>query len=477
MTALGTKAQSNMAFYPLDEQFNSSDFNPAFLYSREKYTFSIFPIGGTSIAYNNQEIIKDLVLESLHGITSDDDYKKVLQSITDRSSFNQNIESTLLTFTARTKIGFFNFRITENQNFTAAVKGELTSFVFNKDIQSATINRIQNLPAQGMHFREYSIGYSLPSKNHKFTAGIRPKIYFGKAAFFSGLSGSIVKDSANYILRAGGKVKLSIPMTKTPASGDSVGTLDLSGRNLINYLTNSSNPGFGIDLGIKYKITPDLTLSASVLDLGKIEWKSNLNSKIFDGEYSISETKVTSNNLGGNAEIITKNFNNASFSDSISNIFKQGIDTTEFSSTMPVNVFAGIKYQVNPKVNISLIDRYFYLKNLKSNSFSILADIEINKKLSVCTGYSVISNSHTNLPLAFLYQKDFGQIYLGTDNILSFLLPTVSDFAGLTFGTCFYLFRNRNLSNSITEDYPFYRPKNTKRNPKTGLIWKENTDF
>jgi hypothetical protein len=417
-----------------------------------------------------------LVLSSLHGITSDDEYKKVLQSITDRTSFNQNIESTLLTFTVRTNIGFFNFRIKENQNFAAAVKGELTSFVFNKDIQSAKINNIQNLPAQAMHYREYSLGYSLPSRNRKFIVGIRPKIYFGKAAFFSGLSGSVQKDSANYMLRAGGKVKISIPMTSNQLSGNSASTLDFSGKNSIKYLLNTSNPGFGIDLGVKYRITSDLALSVSVLDLGKIEWKSNLNSKIFDGEYPISKTKVTSNIVGGQTEIITKNFINSSFSDSISNIFKQGIDTTAFSSTMPVNIFAGIKYRINPNLNISLVDRYMYLKNLKSNSFTLLAEFDVNKKLSVSAGYSVISHSYTNLPLAFLYKMDFGQFYIGTDNILSFIVPSISDYAGLTFGTCFYLFRNRNLSNSITEDYPFYQPKKPKRNSKNGLIWKENAD-
>lgn len=477
MSVLSVDAQSNMAFYPLEEQFNSSDFNPAFLNTRERFAFSIFPIGGSSIGYNNQEIIKDLVLTSLHGITSDDDYKRVLQSITDRTSFNQNIESTLLTFTARTNIGFFNFRIKENQNFAAAVKGELSSFVFNKGIQSATIDRIQNLPAQAMHFREYSIGYSLPARNHKFTAGIRPKIYFGKAAFFSGLSGSVQKDSANYKLSAGGKVKISIPMTQTPPSGDSNSALDFGGKNSIKYLMNQGNPGFGIDLGIKYKITSDLIFSMSVLDLGKIEWKSNLNSKIFDGEYQIPETKVTSKIIGNQTEIITKNFNNYSFSDSISNIFKQGIDTTEFSSAMPVNVFAGIKYRLNRKVNISLVDRYLYLKNLRANSFALLADIEVNKELSVSTGYTMISHSYSNLPLAFLYKMDFGQFYVGTDNVLSFIIPSVSDFAGFTFGTCFYLFRNRNRSKSITEDFPFYEPKRPKRNSKNGLIWKENTDF
>jgi len=139
LAVLGSKAQPYLAFYPLEEQFNSSSFNPAFLHSKEKYTFSIFPFGGTSIGYNNQEVIKSLVKQTLSGISSDDDYKKVLQSLTDRSAFTQDLESTLLTFTARLKPGNFNFRIKEIQNFSTSLKGQITRFIFNNDIQSAVV--------------------------------------------------------------------------------------------------------------------------------------------------------------------------------------------------------------------------------------------------------------------------------------------------------------------------------------------------
>jgi hypothetical protein len=140
---------------------------------------------------------------------------------------------------------------------------------------------------------------------------------------------------------------------------------------------------------------------------------------------------------------------------------------------MPVSIYAGIKHQLNPRLNISLIDRYVYLKNMNHNSLSFLVGFDINKKLSVSTGYCTISNSYANLPLAFLYKMGIGQMYIGTDNLLSFIIPSISDFAGISFGTCFYLFKNSGSSNSISDDYPFYKPKKQRRNPKTGLIWKE----
>jgi hypothetical protein len=186
---------------------------------------------------------------------------------------------------------------------------------------------------------------------------------------------------------------------------------------------------------------------------------------------------VDSKVFGNGNEIITKNFSNYSFSDSISNIFNQYLDTSKFSSTMPLKLFGAIKYQLNPKISVTLIDRYVYLKNLKSNSFALMADIDMTKELSVSTGYSVISNSYTNLPFAILFRKDFGQMYLGTDNLLAFIFPSISDFAGFSFGTCFYLFRKNKSARYNSQDYPFYQAKYAKRNPKTGLISNENNDL
>jgi len=327
-----------------------------------------------------------------------------------------------------------------------------------------------------MHYREYSLGYSLPFRNHKFSAGIRAKIYFGKAAIVSGLSGSIHNISNDYILRAGGKINLSIPLVQTPQNGESSTTLSLSGSNAMEYLMNSGNTGFGADLGIKYNITPKLGFSLSVIDLGRIDWKKNLNSKVFDGEYPIFIGNISSDISANGTEILTKNFRNSSFADSIPNIFNQTYDTTTFTTSLPVNIYAGIKYRINPKITISLVDRYMLLKNLNYNSFAMMASFELNKQLSVSTGYTTISNSYTNVSLALLFQGDWGQMFLGTENLLAFVIPSHSDFAGISFGTCFYLFKNKNLSKSLSDDYPFFRQKSTRHNHNTGLIVKEYSE-
>ena len=126
---------------------------------------------------------------------------------------------------------------------------------------------------------------------------------------------------------------------------------------------------------------------------------------------------------------------------------------------------------------ISMVDRFIRLKDMNHNSFSIFAKFDVSKELTVNTGYSIIGSAYNNIPLAVQLNRDFGQIYVGTDNLLAFVVPSISEFSGITFGTSFYLFRKRSLYGSPTETFPFYKPKKVKRVPNSGRIMKEYTDF
>lgn len=463
------QAQPNMAFYSFYDQFNSSGYNPSFLTSREKFTISIFPFGETSVRFNNQKAIGNLVSKFLNGISSDEEFRDVLNSMVDQSTFHQNMESILLNFTYRSKIGFFNFRIKENESFSASAEGELTKFILKSDLRSVRVNQIQKLPSQVVHHREYSLGYSYKSRMNNFSAGIRAKLYYGKLAVYSGLSGSIQNESNEFMLKTSGLVNISFPVEK---ENELVGTPNFTAfsiSKLTSYLLNTGNPGFGVDLGIKYNITPELTLSISAIDLGRITWKTNLNSKFLDGFYQLP-TNTYKYTHEGDVQIVTKTINNFSYSDSISSLFDLNYDHSAFTRPMPLNVYSGIKYELDTDLSVSVSNRYFILKDMSYNSFSITANYEVNKKLSISSGYSVIGNSFFNIPLAILFKQNFGQIYLGTDNLNSIFIPSMSDFAGVSFGACFYLFQKRDLFGTATEDFPFHQPRKIKKKKSNGLI-------
>lgn len=464
------QAQSGLSLYSLENHFNSSNYNPAFLSSQDKFTVSFFPIGGTNIGYNNQEAIRKLVSKFLTGATTDQDYKEVLQSMVSRKMFTQSIESNLLNIIFRSRIGHFNFRIRENEFFLAKVSGFVTNFISDKDVESVAVNQLQQLPAQAVHFREYSLGYALSSRRNNFSAGIRAKVYLGKSSFHSEISGSIQNELNNYKLEAGGMVYMSVPESALLAENGKVNSFSLfEGSKSIEYLTNTGNPGFGVDMGINWKVSKKLSFSLSTIDLGKINWKTNLNSKYLDGSYRFSSSSVTNWFNDKGEEFISKIRVNSNFLDSISNLFDVTYMRSTFSRNLPVTFFAGINYLVNPKLKLSFVDRYVSLKDLDYNSFSVNVNYELSPSLSIGSGYSVIGRSRINFPLVFLINKKFGQIYVGSDSFMAFLLPSVSEYANLSFGTCFYLFPNRNSNASLLEEFPFYQPKKRKSNRTNGL--------
>jgi len=176
-------AQTNMSFYPIENQFNSSSYNPAFLTSGAQFTFSIFPLAGTNIGFNNQKEIQHLLSKLISGVNNDDDYIDIVKSMVGQPTYNQKLETELLTFTYRSHFGFLNFRIMENVAFSASVKGPVSEFMILPEVRSVFVDQVQNIPVQITHYREYSIAYSLPQENHKLSAGIRAKLYFGKSVF------------------------------------------------------------------------------------------------------------------------------------------------------------------------------------------------------------------------------------------------------------------------------------------------------
>ena len=232
----------------------------------------------------------------------------------------------------------------------------------------------------------------------------------------------------------------------------------------------------GVDLGINYHVTSVLTFSMSMIDLGKINWKSNVNSRDLNKEFPpLPPLSYLPPITQGGVQTIKKTENDPYFNKFDFRTFYD--DYTTFSKPLPTSLYAGIKYQLNPGLSIDITDKFVAAKNLSYNSLATTATFDINKKLSICTGYLMIADALFNIPFALLYQGNFGQVFLGTDNLTSMVFPSSAEFAGISFGACFYLFTHRNLSQDAPDNTPFYKPRKIIKNPKTGLIMNEDSNY
>jgi hypothetical protein len=316
----------------------------------------------------------------------------------------------------------------------------------------------QNFPAIALYYREYSIGYAKEVIKEKLNVGIRAKVYFGKSSVVSEVTGTVVPTSANIIdLHTSGQLKISAPLKiMTDNSGTLSAVEPSNGFTLGNYLMNSQNTGTGFDVGFDYKLFPDLAFSASLVDVGAIKWNNNLNTMKFVGSGTIKP---------GLASLPRE--------DNFDQLYKIETDSLPFSTSLPTTFFASLKYRVNPKLNISIVNRFVSTRSMSFNSLSVTGVYDVKKNLSISSGYSIIGKTYSNIPFAILYTGEAGQYYIGTDNLLSMIAPSTSDFSGITFGTCFFLFRNKSKYKEH-EYLPFYKEKKIRSVNKNGLI-KKNT--
>lgn len=472
MAVFYCNAQPNLVFYHTHQQANASTYNPAFLTAQEKFTFSIFPVAGMSVGYNNQAVIKEMLLEFVSGNQNTDDFKDVFNSLLKRDLFYQRMEFPVLSFGYNSEWGSFNFRIREVEQLMSDFKSNFSEFLSNPDYQTMTLNYFQLLPATASYYREYSLGYGKEMIKKKLDVGFRIKFYFGKANLISDVSGGIVKGIDDFVLNTKGSAKISVPF-KLILDHDSVLTSAAMADDftVMKYVFNSGNPGFGIDLGFNYRINPQLELSASITDWGSILWNRYINTMHFNGRYTFPDHYIES--AGDNYITKTSEFSTKDEDINLSGLFKIRQDQSEYSMQMPANFYLGLRYQLNSRTSLGAVSRHVAAKRMNYNSTSLTVNYQVNPKLSLSSGYAVLGNSFANIPFGLLYQKERVQSFIGTDNLLSFLIPSATEFAGITFGTSFILFKHSSKYKKQLEYRPYFKEKKTRQNSGRGLIFNE----
>jgi hypothetical protein len=458
-TALLSNAQSNLAFYNSNDQFNSPSFNPAYLNNQHKFTFSIFPLSGMSVGYSNQEVVNGMLIDLISGDLTKEKMSDIFESLLEKDLFSQRFEVSLLSFGYHSSLGAFNFRINEVEQLRSGLKSDFNDFIYHPDFKTIRLNQPQNLYASGVHYREYSLGYAREIIEKKLTIGLRAKIYFGKASLLSDAQGQVTGNNGRYFLQTNNSLNISVPLVLDWTPKDSIirGATMPDNFKPADYLFNNQNLGAGIDLGFTYKVNQKVQISASVNDLGKINWDSNLNVIHLKGKCEILPDNIQPPEPGD--DFITKSPAFLIESRDLNLLFTSVIDTTStYSTRLPTSFFAGMQYQMNSILQIGVVDRFVQSKGMNQNSLSLTANYEVNKKLTIISGYSSIGKSYNNIPFAILYNWSSGQTYLGTDNLMAFVLPSIADFAGFSFGTCFYLFKPK-VKYRESEYLPFYKEK------------------
>jgi len=184
------------------------------------------------------------------------------------------------------------------------------------------------------------------------------------------------------------------------------------------------NFGMGIDLGVEYKINKNILVSASVVDLGFIRWKTNpINVKLDNASYTFKGLDVASylGSYVGNSSDSTSTGDDADMMediiDTITTSFNPLITSDAYTTGLNTKIYAGGNFAVNDWLDFGLLYKGLVMNKSLYSSFTASANLNFLRGWSYTLSYSMIDRLANNLGMGLAYKLGPFQMYFISDNI------------------------------------------------------------
>lgn len=381
-------------------------------------------LSGVYAGINNDFLeLKDIFIPGLKSGSnltfqqSNFDLNKIVDKLKDHNNISANINLQLLGlgFTVGKDLYFFVDIIDRIETESEFPKSFLKLFINGNDqFLNQTID-LSGLNLKAQYFREFGFGFS---KN------ITEKLRIGaKAKLLAGIvSGTL--DNRTMSLEVNDAFSRTV---KADASFDISGNTwitemnnDLNKNNpsslIKDYALNSfSNPGLGIDFGAVYNLNKMISLSASVTDLGFINWKDDLKSYKAKNSFVLSGLSlkdVVDQNISKN-DLVNE------LTDTISNSFIENSKPSSYRTYLPADVLLGANLNLFQILSFGVLSSSkIYFGQIKE-SLTLSANAYIGKVLSGSLSYTAANYTYNNFGIGLACKTGPVQIYLTADKIPS----------------------------------------------------------
>jgi hypothetical protein len=342
---------------------------------------------------------------------------------------------------------YFTFHIAENIHGFQTVPGDLAqTFVEGNGPFIGETAKYDGLRPGFYHVREYSLGISRVF-SERLTAGIRARLLFGKSnlcASRSRMRLATREDNFGLLVEGDYTLNSSFPYTITQDEDGNIDGIIMGEIDPYTYLLNRGNPGFAIDLGAIYRYTEKITLSASLLDLGFVRWKTDVNNVHGEGSFIYDGIDVQS--VVVSREYITDQV------DSLLNAFDVSPSTDPYTYFYPVQLYLGASYQWRENISLGLVNRNLILSSKLNSSFTLLARADLLDRISATASWSYLNNSLKNVGVGIAYHGKGIQFHAVSDNLLGFFYPFDTRTLNLRFGINLMLGCPRDAREKAEED-------------------------
>lgn len=417
LLVVNAKAQNTLSLYYLENIPQNSLINPAM--APRANTFIGLP-GISSLYFSTRSdilgpnFIQDMGNTGYILTQQEFDHEKYYNGIGKSGNLGLNQTYTPILFGFSGKRGYFTFGLTQKSTFGVNIPKSFFQMVKRGFENGGTLD-FSPLGLNGSVYLEYMAGYS-----YQLTSQIRVGVH---AKFLQGIT-SVKTDIQKFDLYSStdkwsvdmkGDIYMSAPLT---VSLDENG---IPSKVVLNEMTevsdyldatvlNFSNPGFAFDIGAVYDYNQDWTFSASLNDIGFINWNGNLHSFSANGNFSFEGLEIDASNMDS-LDVIFEDLQ-----DSLKNSVKYSYGNQGFSSGLGPQLYLGAQYHLNHYLSFGALSRTVFKKYDFQQEFNVSANLNLYHVLTTTFNYTVALSGANSLgfglglrggPVQFYFLADY----------------------------------------------------------------------
>ena len=411
----GATVAQDLGLHFIPELWQANQTNPAFMTERKfNYAFPTVALNfnHSGFAYN------DLIRTEADG-TNVLDLDPVLSNLDDSNVMTMGLDVETVGFTFGGKIWRGSFSQTFKTRMLFSYPKDLVEFGWKGN--GAFVGDVLDIGPQFQATSYSEIAMGLAVKLPKIQIGGRVKVLSGMMDISSEQSTATVFTSPE-----------AYQTTLTSLYRINVSTLSPHGS-ITNFDPEiivkviGGNFGLGLDLGATMDVTEKLNVSASIVDLGAITWKSNATNYTSDGTYTYEGLDVS--NILRDDEV---DFEETL--DTIEQIFDFQTTNESYSTALPTKFYISARYRVH---DIFTAGGLIFMQRFKQKNLPGLAlngTFRLGSIASAGLTYSVYNKSYTNVGLSGAVRLGPVQLYAMADNMLAVFKPYDSQFVNARVG-------------------------------------------
>ncbi len=269
-------------------------------------------------------------------------------------------------------------------------------------------------------FNEF--GFNARWHSEKWSFGTRIKYFSGIGLVETErFKATINTDSDIYQLTLGSDISLisvgAIERIDTTASGFDVEIVNFDRSKLF-----SANSGVGFDLGVSYKFSEKLRVSASLTDVGAaIKWKRNVKQFESNGSYKYDGVFFDGNILlNDNGQVDIK-----AQLDTLREVFHFTSKSTSLTQKLPWRFYTAAQYKATQKLDVGFVASTSQKTGIGEQAYGVGASVAYQVKNWFRVG-TQLSTTHLNaIQAGVLATAKLGpaQFYLVSDDVASAFIP------------------------------------------------------